>query len=78
MEKEPTFKKKPRPVTKDPVGLKLSFLGVKLLDRMARRHAGTPLQEKKGPLVDRLILQEARAIRGQDPEVEAILSEAGL
>lgn len=76
--KEPTFTKKPRPVTKDAVGLKLSFLGVKLLERLSQRHAGTPLQEKKGPLVDRLILQEAQAIRGRDPEVEAILSEAGL
>lgn len=75
---EPTFSKKPRPVTKHPVGLKLSFLGVRLLSCMVSRHKGTPLAEKKGPLVDRLILQEARAIRGQDPKIEALLSEAGL
>lgn len=75
---EPKYEKKPRPVTKVPVGLKLSFLGQKLLDRMAQRHSGTPLKEYKGPLVDRLILAEARAIRSQDPQIEAILSEAGL
>ena len=75
---EPNYEKKPRPVTKVPVGLKLSFLGQKLLDRMAQRHSGTPLQECKGPLVDRLILAEARAIRSQDPQIDAILSEAGL
>ena len=72
-----TFKR-PRPVTKHPVGFKLSGLGVRLLDQMSKRHKGTPVEEKKGPLVDRLILQEARAIRGQDPAVEAMLSEAGL
>lgn len=70
--------KKPRPITKHPVGLKLSTLGVKLLDRLSERHKGTPLHEHRGPLVDRLLLQEARAVRTQDPAVEAILSEAGL
>lgn len=75
---EPTFSKKPRPVTKKAVCVKLSFLGIKLLDRMAERHAGTPLAEDKGPIVDRLILAEALAIRSQDPRIEAILSECGL
>jgi len=70
--------RKPRPVTKKPVGLKLSFLGVRLLDRMAERNPGTPLKENKGPIVDRLLLQEALVIRAQDQGVEAILSEAGL
>lgn len=74
---EPKYKK-PRPITKHPVGLKLSALGVKLLDRLSERHKGTPLHEHRGPLVDRLLLQEARAVRSQDPAVEAILSEAGL
>ena len=74
---EPKFKK-PRPITKLPVGLKLSALGVKLLDRLSERHRGTPLHEHRGPLVDRLLLHEARAVRGQDVEVERILSEAGL
>lgn len=73
----PKFKK-PRPITKRPVGLKLSALGVKLLDRLSERHRGTPLHEHRGPLVDRLLLHEARAVRGQDVEVERILSEAGL
>ncbi len=75
---EPKYEKKPRPVTKVPVGLKLSFLGQKLLDRMAQRHSGTPLQECKGPLVDRLILAEAQSIRAHDSQIEALLSEAGL
>lgn len=75
---EKSFTKKPRPVTKKPVGLKLSFLGVKLLDRMATRNPGTPLSEDKGPIVDRLIFAEAQAIRSQDSQIEAILSEAGL
>lgn len=75
---EKKYEKRPRPVTKIPVGLKLSFLGQKLLDRMAQRHAGTPLQECKGPLVDRLILSEAQSIRAQDVQIEALLSEAGL
>lgn len=75
---ERKYTRKPRAVTKHPVGLKLSFLGVKLLDRMALRHEGTPLQENKGPIVDRLLLAEAQAIRSQDPQIEAILSEAGL
>ena len=74
---EPKFKK-PRPITKRPVGLKLSALGVKLLARLSARHQGTPLHEHRGPLVDRLLLQEARAVRSQDQGVEAILSEAGL
>lgn len=75
---EPKYEKKPRPVTKVPVGLKLSFLGYKLLDRMAKRHSGTPLHECKGPLVDRLILAEAQSIRACDSQIEALLSEAGL
>lgn len=75
---KPKYEKKPRPVTKVPVGLKLSFLGQKLLDRMAQRHSGTPLKEYKGPLVDRLILAEAQSIRAHDPQIEALLSEAGL
>lgn len=70
--------RKPRPVTKKGVGVKLSHLGVRLLAALSARHQGTPLEEKKGPLVDRLILQEARSIRGQDQAVESILSEAGL
>jgi len=75
---EPKYEKKPRPVTKVPVGLKLSFLGQKLLDRMSKRHSGTPLREYKGPLVDRLILAEAQSIRAHDSQIEALLSEAGL
>jgi len=70
--------RKPRPITKKPVGLKLSFLGVRILDRLSERNPGTPLAENKGPIVDRLLLQEAQVIRGQDQGVEAILSEAGL
>jgi len=70
--------RKPRAVTKKPVGLKISFLGVKLLDRLAQRNVGTPMQEDKGPLVDRLIFREAVSLRHQDAELESILSEAGL
>lgn len=73
----PKFKK-PRPITKHPVGLKLSTLGVSLLGRFFDRHKGTPLHEHRGPLVDRLLLQEARRVRAEDPEIERILSEAGL
>lgn len=58
--------------------IKLSGLGIRLLARMAARHHDTPLAEKKGPLVDRLILQEAKAIRAKDADIDAILSEAGL
>ena len=75
--KEPVFRK-PRPITKHPVGMKLSVLGVRLLSRMTARNVGTPLNEKKGPLVDRLIQQKARTLRGQDAQIETILSEAGL
>lgn len=70
--------RKPRPKTKKPVGLKISFLGVKLLTQLSERNAGTPMQEDKGPLVDRLIFREALSLRNQDAVLESILSEAGL
>ena len=74
---DPQFKK-PRPITKKPVGVKLSFLGVRLLEAMSSRYQGTALEEKKGPLIDRLILAEAQKVRDVHPDIESILSEAGL
>lgn len=65
-------------VAKKQQNIKLSGLGIRLLTRMAERHRDTPLSEKKSPIVDRLILQEAKAIRAQDAGIDSILSEAGL
>lgn len=66
------------PVPKKAVNHKLSALGIRLLSRMSERNQGTPLAEKRGPILDRLILQEARAVRKHDAEIDAILSEVGL
>ena len=64
---EPKYEKKPRPVTKIPVGLKLSF-GIQAPGQDGQTSFGTRSRSARA-LVDRLILAEAQSIRAHDSQV---------